>query len=724
MSSTGRRGLKQEKNNRNRYLVYAILYRGFSASSRSEVTLADKSIPTELTVCEVPQLEFCNLPKVILAGLQLFKLYEKRINVSSKKIQNHFTLFKIVEAFWIYERLHDFIVLNKDQKGKLKIPLYQNLSNPCVLLIAYSSLRKNSGGVYGVPVENVTLGGLLSLSDELTTKSYLPKPIKRVFIPKGNGKLRPLGIASTKDKIVQQVLIMVLQPRFEFLFLDVSHGFRPNKSCHTALKDIYLRWRGVKWFIECDFVQCFDKINHNILLESFNRYVDDYWTSNLIHKILKVGYIHFGGLVDSDLSAKIGTPQGSIISPLLCNILLHNFDKDLIEYCKRKSNFVSASSKAPDEFRAMCYNFSNPVWTKIDDLVKKVSEGKFSNKEKRKSLSNLRTNITAKLELQNYEDDPEQMKIQYIRYADDFICGFISNKMAVYEALSYIAFCAANVGMVLNEKKTNIKHHEKGVHFLGYHIYGDYGHKITWKLDKSQNPGDGILKLAIPLNQLFEKFCERGFFIKVKNKKSYKIIGRRVDKWLFLDSPYEVILRFNSVIRGVAYYYSGSTYRSVLDRFYTAMKRSAALTLAHMHKKRNAKWAFDKYGHELKVISKTGKVISLLRPKIGHHSFRDGDLQYALAIPTGVPIPTTLTAICSANELNCAIPNCTLKASQWYYVRHRKRIKGSLYQRKISAYCVKQIPICLNHYQLIHSGKYDGPSIRKLLGYTPGDFNC
>jgi hypothetical protein len=99
---------------------------------------------------------------------------------------------------------------------------------------------------------------------------------------------------------------------------------------------------------------------------------------------------------------------------------------------------------------------------------------------------------------------------------------------------------------------------------------------------------DAVLKLTIPLNKLFDKFCERGFFMKVKNRKSSKMVARRLDKWLFLDSPYEVILRFNSVIRGVAYYYSGSTYRSVLDRFYSTMKRSAALTLAHMHKKRKA----------------------------------------------------------------------------------------------------------------------------------------
>jgi len=145
-------------------------------------------------------------------------------------------------------------------------------------------------------------------------------------------------------------------------------------------------------------------------------------------------------------------------------------------------------------------------------------------------LSNLRKNVTAKLGIRYYKEDPEQMKIQYIRYADDFICGMISNKKTAYEALSYIALCAANVGMSLNEEKTNVKHHEKGVHFLGYHIYGDYGHKIKWKPDKSQRIGDVILKFAIPLNKLFVKFCERGFFMKVKNRKSSKMVGRRVDK--------------------------------------------------------------------------------------------------------------------------------------------------------------------------------------------------
>lgn len=688
--------------------------------SRSEVTLvgnciSSTTVPKELIACEVPQLEYCTSVKAILAGLEFFKLYEKRIFAASKKIQKSFTLFKLVEAFWIYERLHNFMVLNKNQKGELKVPLYKHLSNPCILLIAYSSLRKKSGGVAGVPVENVTLGGILSLSYELRVKYYQPKPVKCLYISKDSGQLVPLGLASTKDKIVQQVLITFLQPRFETIFFDVSHGFRPSKSCHSALKDIYFRWHGIKWFIECDFVKYFDKINHILLLDSFNRYVDDYWISNLIYKILKVGYIYFGGFVDSSLSIKMGTPQGSLLSPIFCNILLHEFDRNMLEYSKVQSNFVSSFWNIYEEYPIACTNLDNILSRTIDTFI--------MGSVRRQTLSNIQ-----KLDLVNSgtrycQEVSVHLKIQYIRYADIFLCGLISKKKVALQVLSFIAFYVANVGMFLNKEKTNVKHYAKGVYFLGYHIYGDYGYKIFWKPNKSQKMRNFALKLAIPLEKLFVKFCERGFFMKVKNKKSYKMVGRRVDKWLFLDSPYDVILRFNSVIKGVAYYYSGSTCRSVLDRFYSAMKRSAALTLAHMHKKHNAKWAFAKYGHELKVFSKTGKVVSLLIPTVGKHIFKNGDLQYALAIPTGVPVPTNLTVICTVKELNCAIPNCTLIASQWYDVKYRKRNKGSLVQRKISAYCAKQIPICLNHHLLIHSGKYDGPSIRKLPGYIPSEFN-
>ena len=241
--------------------------------------------------------------------------------------------------------------------------------------------------------------------------------------------------------------------------------------------------------------------------------------------------------------------------------------------------------------------------------------------------------------------------------------GLISDKAFAYFVLSFISLTASGLGMTLNVKKSGVKHHEKGVLFLGVKIYGNYGFKVVFTKDKSQRVGDVILKFGVPLERLFQRFTDRGFFQLVKNRKTSKFVGRRVDKWLFLNNPYDIIIRFNSVIRGVAYYYTCSTYRSVLDRFWHTMRRSAALTVAHHFKKRNAKWTFNKFGSNIKVNNPSnGKIVELLMPTVGRHAFKDGQLNHMLVKTEGAPLPVTLNAVCSASELNCAVPNCTRNA--------------------------------------------------------------
>ena len=715
--------------------VYAGCYRNFSNAGRSEETLMANSTETKALVplvyrpksCEVPQLE-SKYARAGKSALKLFKLYEKRINKASKKVQQTFTLVNFTLAYFELNRLIAITESYKKSAGALKLPLYKVLCNPCILLIAYSTLKnKKASGVDDVPIENITLASLISLSKELQNKKYSPKPTKRVFISKANGKMRPLGIASSKDKIVQKALLIILTPLFENVFLDSSHGFRPNRSCHSALKTIYYEWRGIKWFIECDFVSCFDRISHPIVLSIFNNYLDDYWTSNLLNRFLKKGYIHFGNLSDSSLELKMGTPQGSLISPLICNILLHELDCFMAEYINRYSNFTSNNRGTSEEYnkskRYMRTEWE-PVWNKVRELThKNVSGAKL-----RAALRTIRKLDAAARGIKYYQEDSEMKKIQYIRYADDFIIGLISDKKFALKTLSAVSLFSDSLGMQLNLKKSGVKHHEKGILFLGFKIYGDYGFNVKWRKNKdghSQRVGDVILKFGIPLERLFERYADRGFFQKVKNKKSEKFVGRRQDKWLFLDHEYDIIQRFNSVVRGIKYYYSCSTYRSVLDRFWHNLKRSAALTIAHKNKKRSAKWAFEKYGKDLTVTNRKGdKTISFDTPTAGDKiKFANGDLNYMLVIPKGAPLPITLTAVCSASELNCAVPNCTIKASEWHHIKHRKKIKGNQKQRAIYAYTAKQIPLCKNHHNLVHSGKYDGPSLRKLPGYTPSDFD-
>jgi len=230
----------------------------------------------EPKVCEVLQMD-SNYARSVKAGLKLFNLLKKKINKASKKVQKTFTLNNLSMAYFDLFSIIEIASSYTKKVGSLELPVYQNLCNPCILLIAYSGLKnKKATGVDDIPIENVTLASILSLSLELRYKKYSPKPTKRIFIPKSNGKMRPLGISSSKDKIVQKALLLMLEPVFENVFLNSSHGFRKNRSCHTALKEIYYKWRGIKWFIECDFTQCFDNISHSTVLSIFNEYVNDY----------------------------------------------------------------------------------------------------------------------------------------------------------------------------------------------------------------------------------------------------------------------------------------------------------------------------------------------------------------------------------------------------------------------------------------------------------------
>jgi retron-type reverse transcriptase len=161
-------------------------------------------------------------------------------------VKKTFTLDNMARAYCKFDKI--LLECQDLPHGEcITLPIYNLLCDPCYLLIAYSSLKnKRAGGVDDVPVGNVTLSNLISISRRLSSHEYTPKPTKRVFIRKSNGKMRPLGIASTQDKIVQQAIFLILNPIFDSIFLDSSHGFRPKRGCHSAIKSIYHRWKRPK----------------------------------------------------------------------------------------------------------------------------------------------------------------------------------------------------------------------------------------------------------------------------------------------------------------------------------------------------------------------------------------------------------------------------------------------------------------------------------------------
>lgn len=218
--------------------------------------------------------------------------------------------------------------------GYNKNNLFILLFDPCYLVYCYSLLKQSvAHGSDSILINNVTLSAILTLSSRIRYSRYRPSLIRRVYIPKSNGRMRPLSIASAIDKILQKGILIILERIFEPTFQDVSHGFRIKRSCHSALHSIYYRWPGTKWFIEADFIQCFDRISHDKLLIAINKKVYCYKFLALINQFLKVGYINFADLANSELNNLEKSPQGSLLSPLFCNILLDDLDVFIINLC-------------------------------------------------------------------------------------------------------------------------------------------------------------------------------------------------------------------------------------------------------------------------------------------------------------------------------------------------------------------------------------------------------
>ena len=216
------------------------------------------------------------------------------------------------------------------ERGKKSLHLedvYRQLYNPDLFLRAYGRIYRNAGAMTKGSTEETVDGmsqrkieGIIEL---LRNERYRWTPVRRVLIPKKNGKTRPLGIPTWSDKLLQEVVRSLLEAYYEPQFSPTSHGFRPERGCHTALKDIYHAWTGVRWFIEGDIKGCFDNIDHTILLSILREKIHDDRFLTLVDNLLKAGYLEKWKYRPTFS----GTPQGGIISPLLANIYLDRLDK-------------------------------------------------------------------------------------------------------------------------------------------------------------------------------------------------------------------------------------------------------------------------------------------------------------------------------------------------------------------------------------------------------------
>ena len=477
--------------------------------------------------------------------------------------------------------------LNERSKNFINSPIDRNLYKIFILdknflLLAYNKFKSNPGnmtpGVTPETLDGFCLITLDNLITDLKNESFKFKPARRIYIPKNNGKLRPLSIGSPIDKIIQEAIKMILEAIYEPVFLNVSHGFRPNKSCHTALKGIYVNFQQARWMIEGDFKNCFDSIDHNNLMNLIENKILDRQFTKLIHKCIKAGYMESRVLKHS-LS---GVPQGSIISPILSNIYLHQLD----------SFIINLSSK----FNKGTKLRTTSEYEKIRYLQNKYK--RLGNIDKMSYYNKL----LLKMNPYNYHDDSIK-KLVYTRYADDWVIGIKGSKDDAISILNLITEFCKKIKLVISENKTKITHlNSKTVTFLGININRTKYTKVKRMRFGFKQRLNKRLRFTVSIDKIRKKLTEAQF---IKFGKAYP-------KFIWLPLNHDLIVhQYNSVFRGYINYYSFvSNYSKMVGVLTLILKRSLAKLLATKFNLKTQKQAYIKFGPYL-----SGPKISFIKSK-------------------------------------------------------------------------------------------------------------
>ena len=586
---------------------------------------------------------------------------------------------------------------SKDSSYKFE-RLYRLLFNEELFYVAYQKIASNGGsttkGSDGRSIDGMSLARIETLIASLKDESYQPHPSRRVHIPKKNGKTRPLGIPAFEDKLVQEVVRMILEAIYEGHFETTSHGFRPKRSCHTALLHIQKTFNGAKWFIEGDIKGFFDNIDHDVLVQILRERISDDRFIRLIRKFLKAGYVEDWTFHNT----YSGTPQGGIVSPILANIYLDKLDKYVKEYIQ---HFDKGTKRRPGK---ESNNLANERKRTVRKL-KKVKDGT----EKAALVARLKAIEQERAAFPNGDEmDESYRRLKYIRYADDFILGVIGSKEEAQRIKEDIkSFLSASLALELSEEKTLITHTGKSAKFLGY--------EITVTRDNHQRRDvRGCLRrtygkrvrLNVSMATLRDKLLEYGAMeIKLRNGK--EVWKPKCRSGLIFNDDLEILDRYNRETVGFCNYYLIANNCVVLHNFRYIMEYSMYKTFAGKYRstvrKINKKYRCNKlftvkYEQKGAIKSRTFYKTSFKRRTTAFNGSCDIE-PYSIADVSR----TNLTDRLKAEK--CELCGATGKLIM-HHVRNLKDLKGKeSWERLMSARKRKTIALCPSCHRLRHLGK-------------------
>ena len=442
------------------------------------------------------------------------------------------------------------------ERGERELPLeniYRLLYNRNLYLRAYGRIYSNQGattkGITAETVDGMSLAKIDRIIEALRYERFRWTPVRRVNLPKPNGGTRPLGIPTWTDKLLQEVIRMILEAYYEPQFSDRSHGFRPGRGCHTALSNVVDYWSGVRWFVEGDIKGCFDNIDHEVLLSVLGEKLHDNRFLRLLKYLLKAGYVE-----DWTYNrTPSGTPQGGIVSPILANVYLDRLDK-----------FVE-NVLIPAHTRGTVRKY-NLAYTRLANQA-----------TRQRQRGNHRAALQLRKQMQQLPSvdpqDPGYRRLRYVRYADDFVLGFIGPKAEARQVKESLeTFLRESLKLELSREKTLITHAtSQAARFLGYELVNQqandqYDHR-------GQRKVNGRIGLRVPAD-VIEQHCQ-----------AYMRNGKPAHRsFLIHDEDYSIVERYQLEFRGVVQYYLLAYNVHHFGRLHKVMEMSLARTLAAKHK--------------------------------------------------------------------------------------------------------------------------------------------
>jgi group II intron reverse transcriptase/maturase len=440
------------------------------------------------------------------------------------------------------------VLRERGRRGQPCDELYRQLFNPQFYLLAYGRLYSNKGamtpGVDAETADGMSLDKIGRIIDALRHERYRFKPVKRIYIPKKNGTRRPLGLPPWSDKLVGEVLRLLLEAYYEPQFSDRSHGFRPGRGCHTALREVAVGWTGTTWFIEGDIAQCFDRLDHKVMLDTLAVKIHDSRLLRLVQNMLQAGYLE-----DWVWNATVsGSPQGGVLSPILSNIYLHRLD-------------MFVETVLLPEYNRGARRRHNPAYYRVQGALARARKrgDRAAVRALRKQLRNLPTQDP---------QDPDYRRLRYLRYADDTLLGFAGTKAEAEQIKGRLGqFVRDDLKLELSEEKTLVTHARTGAaRFLGYEVTVQHSNR---KIVGGRRAVNGSIALRVPRSVIKAK-CAR-----------YLQRGKPAARSQLMNTDdHDIIGIFGAEYRGVVQYYLLAGDVARLSRLHWVMVTSLLKTLA------------------------------------------------------------------------------------------------------------------------------------------------